>query len=332
MRIIFEKGKQRLFLEDLMFLLEKRNVNQFAKSLNLPPTTVKNWIYEVRHLPQHFFDFYISRYPSLNSYKQFVQEKRSSSWGQRLGGKKSYKAQQKKYGVNFFVERQSSGGKKSRRYKEDLVVDIYNKNFLEFYGALLGDGWLSKQWNKKEKKFSWTLWFSGHLFDDEEYLLRIEMFAFALFGRTGSIKIKPKTNCREFSFGHKKLVKFFNSYLRFPIGKKIALKVPEELFQEWDCFKFIIRGLFDTDGSLYFDLDPRYRNPYPILEISTSFETLREQLSEVLKSRNFRVIKYKCGIRLKGESQLLRWFEEIKPQNKKHILKYENFLLRCKDL
>ena len=74
--------------------------------------------------------------------------------GERKGGKKTYQILIKKYGIEEIRKRQSKGGKKAKanliRNEEEFKIDLNNPLFLEFYGVLLGDGWLSRlKWRKK---------------------------------------------------------------------------------------------------------------------------------------------------------------------------------------
>lgn len=210
-------------------------------------------------------------------------------------------------------------------FLEDCEVNFESEEFLEFYGALLGDGWISVLKNKKYNKIHYFFGMSGHVIEDKAYLLRIRSIVRKLFHREGYLKYKSKEKAMEFIFGHKELISLFDKELGFPIGLKHNLKIYEG-FLDWETVKYVLRGLFDTDGSLYFDKDKRYREPYPIFEISTYSEKMNSQLVEILRCQGFRVIKHKQGVRMKGKDQLKRWFNEIKPANEKHIFKYQKFI------
>jgi hypothetical protein len=203
---------------------------------------------------------------------------------------------------------------------------IESELFLEFYGALMGDGWIGKYYNKKYEKTHWIVGFSGHSINDRNYFLnRISYLMRSLFGRKGYLKNRPK-NSIEFIFGHKDLIIFMNEQLGFPIGKKGQIGINQKFVEEWEFLRYIVRGLFDTDGSFYLDRDERYKRPYPILEISTVSKKLRDQILEGLKRQEYRVIKHKNGIRIKGVEQVDRWFKEIDPKNEKHLLRYNLWL------
>jgi hypothetical protein len=203
---------------------------------------------------------------------------------------------------------------------------VESKLFLEFYGALLGDGWIGKYYNKKYEKIHWIVGFSGHSTKDRKYLSeRISGIVFCLFERKGYLKVRPK-NSIEFIFGHKELIEFMNERLGFPIGKKGQISIDQKFAEEWRFLRYIVRGLFDTDGSFYLDKDPRYKAPYPIVEITTISKKMRDQILGGLRNQGYRVIKHEKGIRLKGVEQVERWFKEIDPKNEKHLLRYNLWL------
>jgi len=211
--------------------------------------------------------------------------------------------------------------KKSLRLK----VDFKNKLFLEFYGALLGNGWLSAYKCGKLKKRRWIIGFSGDIKKDREYIKRINKIVKRLFKREGYIKYKPKYGGIELNIGHKELIHLLNRKLNFPIGLKKNLKIDNKLLKDWNSTKYIIRGLFDTDGGLFFDKDKRYKKIYPIVDITTTSKALIKQLVSILKKHDFKVIENYKGVRMKGESQMKRWFKEIQPKNSRHVIKYKNY-------
>ncbi len=328
MRILFAEGKQKEFIKEAISLAG--GTKQLLKLISTPKSTMNNWIHLGYLIPKNKFDKILYAYPILEEYKKHILETKPDFWGASKGGKKTYKTIIEKYGLEEIRKRQSNGGKKTALKKENnqpkLEIDYNSEDFLEFYGALLGDGWMSSFTNKKYNKTYWQLGLSVHIKNDKDYLLRIREIVKKLFSRDGYLKYKPEHNVMELIFGHKTLIKKLNKELGFPIGLKINLSINERFLDNQYALRHIIRGLFDTDGSIFFDKDKRYKTPYPIIDICTASNPLIEQLSTILKKDNFNVIKYKKGVRIKGHFQVQKWFKEIKPQNKKHILKYQEYI------
>ena len=131
----------------------------------------------------------------------------------------------------------------------------------------------------------------------------------------------------EIVFSCKNLINLLNKNLNFPIGKKKNLTIEKEIAEEWEKIKYVIRGVFDTDGSLYFDKTP-VGKPYPVLSIHMNAPILLKQIRKKLLEKGFKVQlrKDNTAIFLKGSIQLNKWFKEIKPMNDKHVSKYKKWI------
>lgn len=198
--------------------------------------------------------------------------------------------------------------------------------FLEFYGALLGDGWLSSlSYNYKNKKSLWWVGISGHSILDKEYLMFLKEIINTLFNKQTMIKYKKSKKGMEILFCHKQLILFMNKKLGFPIGKKINLKIYKNFSNNWGKMKYIIRGLFDTDGCFYLEKTSSGKG-YPCIFISMKSPILIRQVYDILISNGFKLgYRIKDGdmhtITLKGNEQLDKWMNEIGSSNQKHTNK-----------
>ena len=119
---------------------------------------------------------------------------------------------------------------------------------------------------------------------------------------------------------------------------KLGLKKGDKIKQQIDIPKWVLRdkklksaclrGLIDTDGSFYVDIH-KIRNKYyfnPGIDFSTHSLPLFLSVKKILKDLNYRPTGEKEHIRLRRESEIIRYFKEIGPNNPKHILKFKNFL------
>ena len=157
--------------------------------------------------------------------------------------------------------------------------------FLEFYGALLGDGWLSALSNEKKKL--WWVGVSCHAKLDKSYLEYLAKNIKTLFKKEVYFKFKKGTNGLEFILCHKALLLFLNRELGFPIGLKSDLKIADGIAADWEKLKPVIRGIFDTDGCFYLDKTPVGR-PYPCLSITMKAPVLLGQIKEQLVNHGFK--------------------------------------------
>lgn len=336
MRVVFENGMQNKFIMEAVHKTNCKSMRQFALKLNLLPRTVQNWSVEKHHLPKIQFEKIIEIEPDLKVYEKYIKCFKNSNWGQQLGGKNCYKIIIQKYGYEEIERRQRNGLEKARkliksgmvRQSKPIIIDLTNEKFLEFYGLLLGDGWLSKSYNKKYDKIIWTIGVSGHSENDRQYLLeKVKPMIKEMFNRKAYVKFKKDCRGMEIIFGHKNLIKFMNEQLDFPIGIKNNLTINEDISKDWNRLKFVIRGIFDTDGSIYLDKTP-VGKPYPTISISMKAPILISQIRKMLLENGFKVQlrKDKDEIKLKGYKQVNKWFNEIGSSNENHLKKYRVWL------
>ena len=81
----------------------------------------------------------------------------------------------------------------------------------------------------------------------------------------------------------KKIFEFFTQRLNLPHGKGKGQKVripPEVLSSKWKIIARCIRGIVDTDGSLFFAKKKGCKERYPSIEISTTSEGFKKEPSK----------------------------------------------------
>ena len=324
MRILLSQNSKKKICEYWKLHNNVSSLKELSKKINVPVSTIENWFYNaVRYIPASFIP---------EGLPLEVIDRQSDNWGRIKGGKRTYKTILDKYGEEEIRKRQRQGGKimqsrKDIESKENFKIDINSPLFLEFYGALLGDGWLSAL-SYRYKAGAPNLWWvgiSGHAVLDKEYLHFLKKVIKTLFNRNVTIKYKKNSQAMEIILCHKQLILFMNKELSFPIGKKINLKIDEKIAKDWEKMKFIIRGIFDTDGSLYFDKMPN-KKPYPVISIHMNAPYLLSQINRQLLARDFRVRFRKNELILKGSKQINKWMKEIGSSNSRNILKYKAFL------
>lgn len=322
MRVLLSK-KDKLKL--IFFLKRKylsRSLSELSENLNMPLRTLQNWLYiESRYIPEEIIPQEMKKEIKIN-------DTREDNWGKVKGGKKAVKVILQKYGVEEIRKRQSNGGRISKRLQllkeKPVEIDLNNHLFLEFYGILLGDGWLSKlKW--KNKKI-WLIGISGNMSLDRDFFKYCQNSIKILFNRRAYLKERPKQNSIELNFSHKNLIDYFNKKLDFPIGKKKNLKIHEYVYKKsFGSVRHVIRGIFDTDGSFYFDKTPAGK-PYPCISIKMKAKPLMTQIRNTLLKQGFRLTYTEYSnaqqqIKLKGRKQLDKWMSEIGSNNSRHLNK-----------
>ena len=129
-------------------------------------------------------------------------------------------------------------------------------------------------------------------------------------------------------FDSKEICNFLIEGLGLPYGKGKCEKVfiPQVFLEDWNLKKSVLRGIMDSDGSIFVSKKPRI-NKYPSIEITTTSLKLAEQLREILLSRGFRLAKIRKSlsktsklpayrIPLYGKRNVEKWLNEIGFSNK----------------
>ncbi|MBS3095492.1 LAGLIDADG family homing endonuclease [Candidatus Woesearchaeota archaeon] len=324
MRILLDKSSKIKLLNCLKKKYCAKDLKELSIKINKPYYTIKKWFYNKnRYLDENI----ITKRTRLN-----IIDKKEDNWGQIKGGKITYKVLVKRYGLDEIRYRQSKGGKKSLLLREDessknFKVNINNPLFLEFYGALLGDGWLSVlSYNYGgEKRNLWWVGISGHRILDKDYLLFMRQTARKLFGKTMIIKYKKNSKAMEILMCHKRLIMFLNKNMNFPIGKKIDLKIKEDVAKDNQKMKYVVRGIFDTDGYLGIRLGKH--KLYGRINITMKAPRLLQQVERYLKNRGFEPKLNQYRLNLYGIKQTRKWMKEIGSSNKKHLKEYKTSIM-----
>jgi hypothetical protein len=322
MRILLSKESKLKLLYSLKRNSNCKTLAELSTKLNINKKTLESWFYlEKTSLPSEFIRPHLGEIP--------IFEKKEDNWGQIKGGKKGYEQIIKKLGVIKFKQLNSKGGKNAALIRDlresNFKLDLTDPKFLEIYGALMGDGWLCNP----SKNNKWAMGLCGNLKLDKDYILYCSKILSQLINRKGFFHERPTTNVIEFRFQHKRFFRLLNEELNFPSGIKENLKIPEKIWAlDFDKLKYIIRGIFDTDGSFFLDKNSEKIPSYPIISIHMKEPLLLKQITDTLRLRGFKPIfdEHNNQIRLNGNVQLTKWMEEIGSSNPKHLNKMNSAL------
>ena len=324
MRYLLSKESRKILFGHLKKINNCSSLFELSKKTKISKNTLDDWRYDYkRYVPA-------SIVPKELQNKLEILDKQVDGWGRVKGGKRTYKVILQKYGVEEIKRRQIAGGKKSKRkYELPVKINISDPLFLEFYGILLGDGWLSKL--EYKGKIINLIGISGHAKLDRKFFLYCRKNIKRLLDRNAYLKERPQYNSIELNFSHKSFLSFMNQEMGFPIGKKLNLQISGKVMKlGFNRIRNIIRGVFDTDGCFYLDKTP-VGKPYPCISINMKAPILIEQIYHALLSQGFKLShkKQKDGrdkITLKGKKQLIKWVREIGSSNPKHFNKIADFL------
>ena len=210
------------------------------------------------------------------------------------------------------------------------IVVILNENVAELVGAIIGDGYIYR--NKRK----YQIGFVGHQVTDKYYFEYLR----ELIKKEWNKEAKPVMRERaiRMTINSKEVVNFLINELSIPYGKMKSKNVviPEQIRNNWRLAKHTIRGITDTDGSVFAVRKPRVER-YPSIEITTISKNLAEQIKKILEERGFRVAKiwqfksklsnnlgYRFG--LNGRENLKKWTEEIGFSNPYKLQRAKEYL------
>jgi intein/homing endonuclease len=238
----------------------------------------------------------------------YIDEVKPANWGQSKGGKLSAKSLSKI--VNF-------------PSKDDRLA--------EFVGIMLGDG------NVFSKDYQNTtvncIKIAGNPKTGTSYILDfVKPLLESLFGTKVSVYVNKKGNEIFLTLHGKNIIKFVER-IGLPRGNKVKNMptIPEWVFEDERHLKVCVRGLVDTDGSIY-ALKPHYPN---LLQIC--FKNKNPRLLA-----DFRIALQKLGfhpskiswnkVYLTRQAEIDRYVREIGFNNPNHLKRYLEVRARfCRD-
>ncbi len=301
-------------------ILSGKSLRKFCSENKINYNPTKRWRGGGCLIPKEVFDKIL---PMSKNRKYWLKNAKyfEDNWGTSKGGKESIgKLSRKQLLSNLRYVR-------SKRKIPKVPEIRFNKFFLEFYGALMGDGCLCKV---KRKRYG-TIYYiiiSGHKILDKDYH---ENYLIPLIKKEFNLTFKIKEDKYDNGMVTRKISKDFFLKLKkigFPVGVKgQKLMIPKRFYNlNWKVFKFIIRGLFDTDGCIYARKDEKYR--YPHIKITSKSKKLVVQVYNILIKNKYpvRITKAEDEIILKGIKNTKKWMKDIGSSNKKHLYKYKYWL------
>ena len=192
----------------------------------------------------------------------------------------------------------------------------------EFIGAYIGDGFQDR---------GKVIGIVGNKELDLEYLRHLNEIVFSLFGFKGKFIERKNKNAVDLRIYSKRVLELLTARFGFPNGEKTyTVQIPKEILENHEKFVFAtIRGIFDTDGCVFFDKRKIYLSYYPRITLNIASKPLADQLKQFLSNYfavSFRTQKRKNPnksqtyyVEVYGHSQLNKWMELIGFSNKRNL-------------
>jgi len=196
-----------------------------------------------------------------------------------------------------------------------MKIETTSVDFAEFYGALLGDGCVYSNLN--------GVCISGNSELDKDYLEKyISNLIKKIFNITPKIYYSKNENSIRCLIYNRNIARFMIK-MGFPKGIKKTQnpKFPKYFFKNKELLKACIRGLNDTDGSVY-----HQSNTKIILDICIKSPSLLESTKKAFEAISFPINSTHNRIYLCSKEKVGSFFKIIGSSNLRHIKKHEIFL------
>lgn len=294
MRIKLKKGKQKELI--VSFKTKKQFTwKKFSEFLGISESSLVEYSREKNLLS---IEIYNKLDPDKKSQK-YVLEIKDELWGRR------------------------KGGFNSRGSLKDIIIPEKNKELAEFIGILLGDGNIYAS-----KKFgSYSIRIAGDLIKDRQYHIEyVVPLCENLFWVNAKIQLVPKQNEIFVCLYGKQITDFLNE-LGLKSGDKIKnqVSIPKWIFDDLACLSACVRGLIDTDGSIFrmSQKDPNLirinftnYNATLLQDTRNAFIRLGFHPSKIINGRQFFISRQK---------EVIKYINEVGFSNNKHLKRIKNF-------
>ena len=297
MKLMFEKEKQQKLikreLEKFDFSLQR-----LANKLGIEIGKLNAIYYDGVLMSEDVFE----KFSSKEEFRKYILEKKKDNWGQSIGGIKSR-------GANI----------------KSIKFPLESVELAELFGIMLGDGNLTKR--KAYRIGTYQAKIVGDSRHDKKYLLEyVKPLINKLFGIDVTNYYSKYGNALYIVATGKKLVEFLETK-GFKSGDKIInqLEIPPWIKKDKNFLKRCIRGLYDTDGSVY---KLTNQNSYQICFTNYNKKLMRDvregllsleiNPSQITKGRDLLITK---------KSELRKFLNEIGFKNSRHLDKVERWNL-----
>lgn len=302
--------QSRLFFDEI---LKEKNIKlkALSKIVKINYSSIKKYRRGELLIPEKYFNKLLSLSHRKDFWKNEIY-KFEDNWGVIRGGKNAAISDKNNKRIEY--------ARKFIKIKEPNIK--LNEFFYEFYGALLGDGCIS-QFPRKDGGKRIVICIVGNKRLDSEYLLYLQRRLKKEFDISSYFYKSKTNNVSQLVINNKKFALYLTNF-GFPIGLKYGkIQIPK-IDSSWEKQKMVIRGLFDTDGSICAKKREGYK--YPQISISSKDSSILNRLNRMLRSKGYPSWVSGQNISLRGAEATKKWFNDIGSSNNRNIFKYKYWL------
>lgn len=322
-RLYLAKGKQRLLFERIE---QQLSYKEMARCCRLSERTLYGWRNE-KFLADAYCIFRLCQKSGVPFPKcaKFKERYWYTVVGAQKGGKSTYEKYGRIGGSEAYRKAQwqkwwDREGKVSMDWigkKKGIQRPRYSSALAEFTGILLGDGGIS----------NYQVTVTLHRIDDKMYGQFFRSLVKKLFNIPVGIYEDKRSLATNYVLSRKELVGFCEERLGLVVGNKIIhqVDVPDWIMQQPKYYTACIRGLIDTDGSVY---THRYcvsgkNYIYKKIDFTSRSKSLRCSLARMLRALDIVANIRGDHVAIDDQKAVKRFFAIVGSHNPKHLKRYD---------
>ena len=207
-----------------------------------------------------------------------------------------------------------------------------NEELAEFLGAFIGDGCLSryKRSNRPKGEITEVVFTGGWEKDSPYYRDIIGPILQKNFQVSGSLKHRVDDNSVRFRIFNKSISSFLIEVGFKPGPKSKNVKIPEAIMNDSSLHQAVLRGIFNTDGTVYRRYSKRYGAQkkeylgYKVVQFKSMSKGLIFQIHELLESLGLNPNKVTASreawvCRITSQEEVSKFGKEIATDHPYHM-------------
>lgn len=242
-----------------------------------------------------------------------------------LHGNPGTKEGRKKGGANSCTKQQKNardGKKFGFVIRKKFSLPEHSNQLAEIIGVILGDGCISK--------FQVSTYSNAKV--DKEYAIHISTLLEKLF-EVNVARSKLRNNTITQVISSRGIVEFFNK-MGLKTGNKIKnnISIPEWILKKHEYSRACLRGLFDTDGCIYYHRHSIKGREYNDIgwEFRNYNQNLLREFHVFLLQNGYKSKLNEGRVSLYNRDDIHRYFKYVGSNNPKHIKKYSEYFSSIK--
>lgn len=310
----------------LFSLLDKRYRSnaELASMIGVSTRTIRDWRRGKYTIPKIRFEAMLGIVGVEPS--EIIFDEKSAWWYTSKAGHMGGRSYIERYGRLGDSESRAHGGRRSYELRKHKENDIFtrkrinlpsrNEQLAEFIGIMMGDGSVGK----------YQISIALDSETDADYVEYVSCLINDLFGAHPTLQRRRSARCTVAVLSSVDLAEYM-VHLGLPCGHKLkaGLDIPDWIRYEPRYVIACLRGLFDTDGSLFLEKhtykDKVYK--YPRLSLVSLSSALRETVLELLLNLNIAAtIRGDRSVSVEHFTDIEKYFTIVGSSNPKHLSRW----------